>query len=75
MILKNDIVRGRNYPAYAFSDRSDDTRSLFCWTCDLLGARRRRSNRYTISIARRADVARLDALLGYGDLRPKGGPS
>jgi len=31
----------------------------------MLGVRWRRANREKISIARRADVARLDALFGY----------
>jgi hypothetical protein len=60
------IVRGRNYPAYSFSNRSEDILGLFGWACDLVGVRWRRANRVTISVARRADVARLDAMLGYG---------
>jgi hypothetical protein len=31
------IVNGRDYPAYTFSNRSDDIRGLFSWACDLLG--------------------------------------
>lgn len=39
---------------------------LFAWACDLLGVRCRRSNQVTISIARRPDVGRLDAIMGWG---------
>lgn len=56
------IVRGRNYPAYSFRNRSDDILRLFTAACDLVGLRWTRSNHETISIARRPDVARLDAL-------------
>lgn len=58
------IVSGRNYPAYSFSNRSEDILQLFVWACDLLGLHYRPPSRVTISIARRADVARLDAILG-----------
>jgi hypothetical protein len=58
------IVKGRNYPAYAFKNRSEDILSLFTWACDLLGLHYRRANRVTISLARRRDVARLDDIMG-----------
>jgi hypothetical protein len=56
------IVKGRDYPAYSFRNRSGDILSLFTTACDLAGLRWRRSNQETISIARRPDVARLDAI-------------
>jgi hypothetical protein len=56
------IVYGRNYPAYSFTNHSEDILRLFCEACDRLGIHWRRSNRVIVSIARRADVARLDAL-------------
>jgi hypothetical protein len=59
------IVRGRNYPAYSFCNRSEDILALFTWACDAARVRWRRANQETISIARRAEVARLDALMGY----------
>jgi len=34
------------------------------WACGLIDLRPRRANRVTVSIARRADVATLDRLLG-----------
>jgi len=58
------IVRGRNYPAYGFTNQSEDIVRLFMWACDLLGIRSRRASRRTVSIARRADVKRLDELFG-----------
>lgn len=57
------IVRGKNYPAYAFSNRSSDILDLFAWTCRLLGLRAIRSSPIAISIARRPDVARLDEIM------------
>lgn len=58
------IVAGRNYPAYSFKNHSEDILQLFTWACERVGVRPRRSNRVTISIARRADVATLDRNLG-----------
>jgi hypothetical protein len=60
-------VNGKNYPASAFSNRSDDIRALFTNASDALGIRWRRSSRWNISIARRPDVARLDTLCGRGE--------
>ena len=57
------IVRGKNYPAYTFSNRSSDILGLFAWTCRLLGIRCSRSSQIAISIARRPDVARLDMVM------------
>ena len=59
------IVAGRNYPAYSFTNHSEDILRLFAWACGLIGVRARRSNRVIVSVARRADVARLDSILGY----------
>ena len=56
------IVNGKDYPAYSFSNRSEDILQLFVWTCELLSVRCRRSNAWTLSIARRPDVALLDRL-------------
>jgi hypothetical protein len=57
------IVRGKNYPAYGFSNRSNDILNLFARACRLLEIRHTRSSRIAISIARRPDVARLDAVM------------
>jgi hypothetical protein len=66
------IVRGKNYPAYSFNNSSDDILSLFCWACSLASIRWRRANTFTISIARRPDVARMDTLVMASTL-PEGG--
>lgn len=57
------IVGGRNYPAYSFTNYSDDILRLFLWACERIGLRPRRTSRVVVSIARRGDVSRLDDLL------------
>lgn len=57
-------VNGGVYPRYHFSNRSDDIRAIFSGACDELGIRWTRNNRWNISVARRADVARLDGFIG-----------
>ncbi len=59
------MVAGRNYPAYSFTNHSTDILQLFAWAGQLLGVRPRRTNLVTMSIAWRADVARLDAIVEY----------
>jgi hypothetical protein len=58
------IVRGCDYPAYSFTNHSEDILQLFMWACGLVGVRCRRSSRRNLSIARRPDVRYLDALFG-----------
>lgn len=58
------IVRGKNYPAYGFSNRSEDILDLFGWACRLLGIHCTKPRPIAISVARRPDVARLDAIMG-----------
>jgi hypothetical protein len=57
-------VNGKGYPRYQFSNRSDDIRDIFCLACDLYGVAWRRMNQWNISIARWADVAKLDLVIG-----------
>jgi hypothetical protein len=57
------IVRETNYPAYSFKNRSEDILRLFSDFCAVLGIRCRRSNVVTLSIARREDVATVDAIM------------
>jgi hypothetical protein len=52
------------YPRYQFSNRSDDIKRIFSDACDLLGIEWRVMNRWDISVARRASVARLDEFIG-----------
>lgn len=62
------VVQGERrhyaYPRYFFSNRSDDILALCEWGLDLLGVAHRRSNRWNVSVARRAAVARLDEVVG-----------
>lgn len=53
-------VDGRNYPAYDFSNESTDIIRIFCWAADLFGIHYTLPDHSSVSIARRADVARLD---------------
>src|SRR5262249_34513024 len=62
------VVNGTNYPAYSFSNRSEDILGIFAWGCDLMGVRWRRASHSTISIARRRDVAILDHVMGVSDV-------
>lgn len=59
-------VRGRRYEysRYLFSNRSDDIRGIFCESCDRLGIDWRVMNSWTISIARRQAVWRMDQHVG-----------
>jgi hypothetical protein len=62
-------VRGANgssyaYPRYQFSNRSADIRRLFVQACDATGVATRQMNQWTISVARRESVARLDRFIG-----------
>jgi hypothetical protein len=56
------------YPRYFFSNKSDCIRKLFTDTLDTLGVSwthcTRHGNPYNISVARKADVARLDEHVG-----------
>ena len=56
------VVNRKDYPAYSFSNRSEDILQLFVRACELLSVRCRRSNAWTLPIARRPDVALLDHL-------------
>jgi hypothetical protein len=57
-------VNGRRYPRYLFTNESAEIRGIFCQACSGYGVVWRRMNRKTISIARAADVAKLDMVIG-----------
>jgi hypothetical protein len=59
------VVNGRNDPACSFPNSAADIPRLFTLACDWAGLRCRQSSGETISIARRPDVARLDALFDH----------
>ena len=62
----NNRGRGSRWTGvrYLFSNRSDDIRKLFCDACERIGLHWTQPDSYTISVARRADTARLDAFIG-----------
>jgi len=61
----NRVQNGRYaYPRYFFDNNSADIQQIFRDTCDALGIHCRNSKATTISIARRHDVAMLDAFVG-----------
>jgi hypothetical protein len=59
------INTGRNWrhPRYAFNNRSDDIRAIFCAACDLVGVRWTTAPR-TVYVSRVHDVAVLDGFIG-----------
>ncbi len=60
-----NVVKGKEYPRYAFTNLSQDIRQLFCHVCDLLGLHWTvASNGRNINIAKRADVEYLDGVVG-----------
>jgi hypothetical protein len=52
------------YPRYMFTNTSTDILQIFRDVCDAVGVSHRQMNRRTISVARRDDVARMDAFIG-----------
>jgi hypothetical protein len=56
--------RTYEYVRYELSNRSEDIKRIFCDACDALGVQWRVMNRDSISVARRASVARLDEFIG-----------
>jgi hypothetical protein len=55
---------GWSWPRYAFSNKSDGIRDIFCDACDEFGVRWTRSGERTIYVSRKADVAKLDEFIG-----------
>ena len=53
-----------DYPRWQFVNVSTEIMAWCCEALDLVGVEWRRSNHKTISVSRRASVARLDALIG-----------
>ena len=70
-MIHSDGYRGMNriasryeYPRYLFCNHSNDIRSLFVLACASVGVPARPMGRWQMSVARRADVARLDTFIG-----------
>jgi hypothetical protein len=55
---------GWSCPRYAFVNRSDDIRAIFCRTCNRMGLRWTTSGTSRIYVSRKPDVARLDRFIG-----------
>lgn len=65
----SNVVNGKDYPRYQFSNSSEDIRHLFCYVCDLLGLKwTTNSGKKTLCkemfVSKRPDVAYLDAHIG-----------
>ena len=54
----------RRAPRYAFSDKSEDIKKLFCESCNAVGVRWTRPSDRQIAIYRKASVALLDEFVG-----------
>jgi hypothetical protein len=54
----------RRAPRYAFSNKSEDIKQLFCESCDTLGIRWTRPSDRQIAIYRKASVELLDEFVG-----------
>jgi hypothetical protein len=63
--VMNRVGQGKYcYPRYLFSNRSADIREIFHEACGAIGVRPTDPKPHEISVARRADVAILDAFVG-----------
>jgi hypothetical protein len=57
-------IKSYAYPMYQFDNTSSDIRAIFCASCEVIGVSWRQMNERTIAVSRRADVERLDAVIG-----------
>jgi hypothetical protein len=63
--VSNKVWHGKYvYPRYFFNNESLDIQQLFRDACDLIGVEYRNNRRNSISVAKRASVARLDEFVG-----------
>jgi hypothetical protein len=61
----HNIVNGKDYPRYDFSNHLADIKRIYTDACDLLGVHWRfTTNGRNVAVARRADVAFLDQHIG-----------
>jgi hypothetical protein len=59
-----NVVNGKSYPRYSFSNNSADIQEIFCRACERLGVHWTRPYWKTIAISRRPDVEKLDRIIG-----------
>ncbi|MCQ3932205.1 MAG: hypothetical protein DPW16_17285 [Chloroflexi bacterium] len=64
-IRSQNIVKGKDYRRYSFTNMSEDIRQMFVHACELLGLHwTTKTSKRDIMISRREDVAYLDSLIG-----------
>lgn len=59
-----NVVKGKSYPRYSFSNESEEIKRIFCNACDHLDIHWTRPSAKVIAVSRRNDVALLDAFIG-----------
>lgn len=59
-----NVVNGKNYPRYSFSNRSEDILRIFCAAADSLHIHWTRTSHKNVAISRRPDVEYLDTFIG-----------
>lgn len=59
-----NVVNGKSYPRYTFANNSADIQEIFTTACERFGIHWNRTYWKTISVARRADVEKLDRVVG-----------
>jgi hypothetical protein len=59
-----NVVNGKEYPRYQFSNESDDIRGIFIDACESLGLHWTTPTYKVVSISRRPDVYAVDAFIG-----------
>jgi hypothetical protein len=57
-------VNGTAYPRYHFTNKSKGILEIFCTACDDYGTTGQQPRPMLLSVARRADIARLDLVIG-----------
>jgi hypothetical protein len=60
----NSASRTYSYPRYMFTNNSEDIQRIFSDACERYGVSWRQMNWKTIAVSRRADVAKLDRIIG-----------
>ena len=59
-----NVVKGKSYPRYQFSNYSKDIQEIFCWACELVGVHWTQPYWKTVAVSRRSDVLKLDGFIG-----------
>lgn len=59
-----NVVKGKSYPRYSFSNESHDIKGIFLDACEQVGLRWTTPNHKVVALSRRSDVERLDSFIG-----------